>query len=145
MTEGTSVQQQERREPRLPWHVFLFLLGVFAVTSFDPFLSADYVARRDETVEARLEASIRRTEAGNVSRQVALLSLGGLAVISLLRRQRNPLGINGTLGALIVLFLLWAALLLVLLALAGCIRRRGGINEQSGVFRPPPPHEEKRR
>jgi len=108
-TEATS-PLPEAPEARLPWFAFLFVLAVFAVASFDPLLSVDYVARRDETTEARLEASVQRTEAGNMKRRIAISSLGGLAVVSLLRRQRNRLGINGTLGFAILCFLLWTSL-----------------------------------
>ncbi len=45
-----------------------------------------------------------------VPRGVILLSLGGFAAVSLLRRSRNPLRINGGLGYLIIFFLVWAAL-----------------------------------
>jgi len=110
MSVETTSPLPDASRARLPWFVFLFLLAVFGVASFAPRLSVDYVTRRDETAEARLEASVQRTEAGNVARRIALSSLGGFALISLLRRQRNRLGVNGTLGVLILLFLLWAAL-----------------------------------
>ena len=95
---------------RLPWKLFLLLLAVFAVASFDPLMSVDYVARRDKTVEERLQASIERTEAGNMARRVALVSLGGIALASLLRRREKNLTVNGLLGFLILFFLGWALL-----------------------------------
>ena len=45
-----------------------------------------------------------------VPRGVILLSLGGFAAVSLLRSRRNPLRINGSLGYLIIFFMVWAAL-----------------------------------
>ena len=110
MNDNTGAALSDVARERLPWGVFVFLLAVFAVASFDPLLSVDYVTRRDKTVEERLEASIERTEAGNMARRVALSTLGGVALVSLLRRNRNRLSANGALGALILFFLAWTAL-----------------------------------
>ena len=92
---------------KLPWGIFLFLFTVFAIaTPFDfswpikMFEGADPV---DST------ASLTLIERGSLERSIALLSLGVFALLSLLRRVRKRLHINGPLGWLILFYLFWAA------------------------------------
>ncbi len=60
--------------------------------------------------EMSLGTLVGKIRSGDVTRQIALLSLGALALISLLRRSHNHLRINGSLGWLIIAFLFWTFL-----------------------------------
>jgi len=60
--------------------------------------------------EANLAKLVGNIRSGDLTRQIAFLLLGVFAVISLLRRSHNHLRINGSLGWLILTFLLWAFL-----------------------------------
>jgi len=100
--------EQDQKGRQRFWFVLLF--AVFAAASFDFLMSVDYVERRERTVEARLEQSVERTEAGNVRRQAVLLLLGAASAISLFKRGRDPLSLNGPLPWLIAFLFAWACL-----------------------------------
>jgi len=108
MNVGVTIAEDNTTRARQPWGVYIFLLVVFGLVSFDFWMSVNYVERKDQTVEAKLEESVELTEAGNVRRQLVLGVLGMVAAASLLRRERNRLSANGALAGLIVFFVAWS-------------------------------------
>ena len=56
----------------------LVLFILCAVASFEWHMSVDYLERKEQSIEAKLEESIERTESGNGSRQAALTLLDSL-------------------------------------------------------------------
>jgi len=88
------------------WVFFVFLTVVFFLSQHDLFHSIKW----QETGLSTAHEIATATSEGSVSRRIALFLLGGVAVVSLLRRRRNPLRTNGFLGYLTLFFLVWAVL-----------------------------------
>jgi len=98
--------ETERHSGRTPWLFPLFFVLV-AIASFDFLMSVDYVERKDQTTEAKLEESISRTESGNAVRQAALLALlvtAGAVVF----QERKRIVVRSGLAATVLLFTVWA-------------------------------------
>jgi exopolysaccharide production protein ExoQ len=98
----------EKGQTKVPWVAFLCLFTVFFFAQpYDLFRNPEsYLNTDPETVKEKNDMR----ESGSLGRRIALLSLGTVAACSLLRGKRNRLRINGALGYLILLFLLWSLL-----------------------------------
>ena len=103
MNNSSSRSFLENSKCGMPWVTLFFVL---ATLSFAQGIGGLRVGHEEMSL-GRLVGNIR---GGDLTRQIALLSLGAFAVISLLRRSNNQLRINGFLGWLIVTFLFWAFL-----------------------------------
>jgi len=91
---------------RLPWLLFIFLAIVFFFAYHDISYSKN-IGGQDQTTDA-LVAMLSQ---GQVSRRIALLSLGVVAIISLVREPaKRRLSMQGLLGWLLLGFLVWALL-----------------------------------
>jgi exopolysaccharide production protein ExoQ len=88
---------------KMPWGLSLFLLVIFALTSFDP-------SRSQGLPDVGLDETVQLIEKGGVRRPIALFSLGLFAVATLLSKKRSRLRVNGPLG--------WSLLFFLFLALA---------------------------
>lgn len=86
---------------KVPWVTFLFLVIVFFVTENDLFIALE----GSDKVEAEFMATT--VAEGSLMRRVAFLMLGLFGVVSLLRKGRSGLRINGSLGWLILFYLVW--------------------------------------
>ena len=101
MRNSSSRSFLENTTSRVPWGTLFFVLATLSLAqgigTFRPV--------QEQMSLGKLVGNIR---SGDVTRQIAFLLLGAFAVISLLRRSHNHLRINGSLGWLILAFLLWA-------------------------------------
>src|SRR5208283_2026150 len=90
------------------WLFVAFLAGMFFFWTQDISHSVRWQGQGLLTVDEAVAAASHGPH--GVPRGVILLSLGGFAAVSLLRKRRNPLRINGGLGHLIIFYLGWATL-----------------------------------
>ncbi len=81
---------------------FLFLFGVF-------FASARYDLSYCAHPVGDPNGGAAAIEGGDAIRRAALASLSGAAVLSLLRKRRQQLRVNGPIGLLIPFYLFWAS------------------------------------
>lgn len=103
MNNFSSRSFLENAKSSVPWWTLFFVLATLSFAQ----RSGSLQPVQDEANLAELVGNIR---CGDLTRQIAFLLLGLFAVISLLRRSDNHLRINGSLGWLILAFLLWAFL-----------------------------------
>ncbi len=87
---------------KVQWNIIILLLVIF-------FFAWPFEPSWTTHGELALIDTAVRIESGNAYRQVALFILGAFSIISILRKFRNRLHINGVLGYLVILFLLLAA------------------------------------
>jgi O-antigen ligase len=90
---------------RLPWLLFLFLTAVFFLGFHDLSYAkkeiGNYNMSQDEMVASVVE--------GSLGHRIALLSLGIVAIFSLIRHRTNrSLHIDGLLGWILLSFVVWA-------------------------------------
>jgi O-antigen ligase len=85
----------------------LLLLTVLAIaTPFDPWFSLYGWGDLSEAAE--------KIASGSLSRQVALITLGVFAIVSLLRGSQKQIRINGLLGYIVIFFLFFSALSIII-------------------------------
>ena len=89
----------------LPWGTFLFLLMVFIFAS--PLFRGAFVHPDEQ------QGVIEIMNRDNLSRILALISLGAFALFNLLRYKTGRFQINGLLGWLILFYLVWATLSII--------------------------------
>jgi O-antigen ligase len=98
-----SLYKQRGNHTGLLWTLYIFLFAVFFISySTNFFFSVDEAMSGDVIIEA--------IEEGTIERRIALIALGIFAIFSLLRKSKNILRINGSLGWLIIFFICWAVL-----------------------------------
>lgn len=89
---------------RTPWFFFLFLTLVFLFAQHDWYFSLsgadDFLKSLNELTDS--------LEQGNLLRRVAFASLAVFAAACLLKRQFRRFRVRGSLGWLVLVFLLWA-------------------------------------
>ena len=88
------------------WHVFIIIALVFMFFQHDFLLSKRYMMEGLSTPE-EIASSTRE---GSLQRQIALMSLGGFAIISFWGRRPDSLRINGALGWVIIFYVVWSCL-----------------------------------
>lgn len=88
---------------KIPWFTFLFLAAVFFVAQHDWY----YSLKGGEAFDSNLDEITRATAQGDLLRRLAFFSLGVHAVVSLIRNRQYHVKINGSLGWLILFFLVW--------------------------------------
>lgn len=95
------------RVERLPWLMFLFLAAVFFLISYD----LSFAKMGTGVYSLSMDDVTANIAEGSLTRQIALLSLGLVAIVSLVR-HRIPLkvGIDGLLGWALLGFVVWAFL-----------------------------------
>src|SRR5215469_5551295 len=89
-----------RVDTRLPWLLAIFLVAVFAMTSWHTSAVDDYTAIFSAE---QLEDAVRK---GSIMRQIALCCLGGYGLVSLLREKCWPPSPRGVAGATLVFYVL---------------------------------------
>ena len=89
----------------MPWGTFLFLLGVFVFAT--PLFRGAFVSFDDQLT------MVDMMNRDNLSRILALISLGAFALFYLLRSKPGRFQINGMLGWLILFYLAWASLSII--------------------------------
>jgi hypothetical protein len=108
MIQSYKLSKLRKKDKIYPWWIYLFLFTVFFIAQpFDLFYSVHF-ADEEITSDMTFDAGIERNLSGNLTRRFALFSLGAFALVSLLRKTRNRIQINGHLGWLIIFFLAWA-------------------------------------
>jgi len=106
--DSVRFPQLQEVEARLPWGIFLYLLGIFVLaTPYD--LSHSTIESASGRTHDAYE-QVHFVEKGSLVRPIALFLLGAFSIISLLRTEKNRFGVNGSLGWLILFFLIWAVL-----------------------------------
>jgi len=93
-------QIQQNQPEKIPWLLFLiFFTLFFFIDGHKIFKSVDQ--------GSSIEDTISKSEEGRLDRRIGLFSLFGFALISLMRKNRNNIRINGYMGWLILIFLTW--------------------------------------
>jgi len=87
------------------WITFVLLAGAFFFANYD--LASSLKAQFGVETEGII---IDATQAGSLQRHVAFSLVGLLGAFGLMRRGQNVLGINGVLGWLVLILLVWAFL-----------------------------------
>jgi O-antigen ligase len=95
--------QQAVPSPKIPWIIFLFLSAVFFLKQHDWFFSLKAGFGFSTPVD-EMTAVISQ---GNLLARIGSFSLGVYAVTSLIRKRQYHMSINGSLGWLILFFLMW--------------------------------------
>jgi exopolysaccharide production protein ExoQ len=92
---------------RLPWLMFLFLAAVFFMMNHD----LSYSKKRIDNFNPSEDAIITGVTEGSLARRIALLSLGLVAIVNLVRHPANGrVRINSPLGWVLLGFAAWALL-----------------------------------
>lgn len=91
---------------RFPWLMFLFVAAVFFLAQHDLF----YSNKISQTFNPTEDDLIAGVLAGSLSRRIAFLALGLLAVAGLMSLRGVRLRINGSLGRIILFFAGWTVL-----------------------------------
>jgi O-antigen ligase len=97
----TADTKPERSTAKIPWLTFAFLAGVFLVAQHQ----WSYSLRARENFGTTVDSIMTITEEGNLARRIAFFLLGAFAVVSLLRKARFRIKVEGSLGWLIILLL----------------------------------------
>jgi exopolysaccharide production protein ExoQ len=92
------------RNAKVPWGTFVLLAAVFFVGWHDLLISLREAFYWD------LESSVTAVVEGSLLRRVVFSMLGLFGAVGLMRRGHNRLGINGVLGWLILVFVVWMSL-----------------------------------
>jgi len=90
-----------------PWVIFLFLFAVFALSSWKFYKPTEGYYAED----AYQISETART--GSLQRQIGLTSLGVFAALSLLRKTRSRVRINGCMGVLFLLYIGWTVMSII--------------------------------
>lgn len=91
---------------RFPWAVFIFLLAVFAVSSWD-------FPREDGYDAANATELSDTAQTGSIGRQVALTCLGLYALFTLRSPGIRKFHVNGMTGAALLAYIAWASASLI--------------------------------
>jgi exopolysaccharide production protein ExoQ len=94
------------RIQRFPWPTFLF----FAVVFFFSQQGLHFLKRGVQASNPPEAELLTGVVEGSLSRQIALLTLGLFAVISLIRHRRVRLRLNSSLGWIVLFYVGWAVL-----------------------------------
>jgi O-antigen ligase len=92
------------RNAKVPWGTFVLLAAVFFFTEHDLFRSLQAQFNTETEV---IQSGISE---GSLQRRVVFSMLGLFGAVGLMRRGQNRLGINGVLGWLILVFVVWTSL-----------------------------------
>ena len=92
------------RNAKVPWVTFIFLAAVFFVAQHELLFSLRKAFSGD------LESAVKAVVEGSLLRRVVFSTLGLFGAVGLMRRGQNRLGINGVLGWLILVFVVWTSL-----------------------------------
>src|SRR5579872_4769848 len=102
---GASCMKRPLAGERVPWLMFLLLAVVFFLVNHD----LSYSKKGRENFNPSEDAIITGVTEGSLTRRIALLSLGVVAVVDLVRhRAKMRLRINGPLGWALLSFASWA-------------------------------------